>query len=284
MKATFWGVRGSIPVPGPSTVRYGGNSSCVEITAEGADPLVLDCGSGGLSLGHHLLARPNRRLALLFTHFHIDHVLGFPFFGPIFAPSFEMEIFVPTETQQGRERLSAFLNGVFHPLRIPDVAARTHFSTVCCGNRYAFGPYSIRTVRLEHPGQACGYRIEHGGQSVVYITDTAPLAKLGYGIAADKRPTSEERDVIDLMQGADLVIFDTMFSYEEYLERITWGHSYPEYAVALAWAAGASQLYLFHHSPGASDEQLDELKARWMDHTNPVVRIAQEGRTVDLEG
>lgn len=285
MKLTFWGVRGSIPVPGPDTVGYGGNSSCIEVSAPGAPTLVLDCGTGGRALGIDLLGRPSRKLILGFTHFHIDHTLGFPFFAPIYAPSFDVEILLPGhDVSEARGLLMQFLNGIFHPLRLPDIPAPVRYTTMIPGRARQVGPYTITTIPLNHPGGACGYRVEHAGKGLGYFTDTAPFAKPDEGVAAGLPPTAAEKRIIAAMKGLDLVVFDTMFTREAYLERMGWGHSYPEYAFALARAAGVPLLYLFHHAPEATDSFLDELAEAWADSSDPVVRLAREGGGVDLEG
>jgi len=282
---TFWGVRGSIPAPGSGTTRYGGNSSCVEINAPGAPTLVLDCGTGARQLGHELLGRPSRELILGFTHFHIDHTLGFPFFGPIYAPSFDVEILLPGHDEaEARGLLKQFLNGIFHPLRLPDIPAPVRYTTMLPGRAREVGPYRITAVSLNHPGGACGYRVEHGDFGLGYFTDTAPFASPGEGVAAGKRPTKAEKRIIAALEGLDLLVFDTMFTREAYLEKMGWGHSYPEYAVALARAASVPLLYLFHHAPEATDPVLDQLAEVWADSSEPVVRLAREGGNVDLEG
>ncbi len=285
MKLTFWGVRGSIPVPGAPTLGYGGNSSCVEITAPGAPTMVLDCGTGARPLGLELLERPSRELILGFTHFHIDHTLGFPFFAPIYAPSFDVEILLPGhEVAEAKGLLMEFLNGIFHPLRLPDIPAPIRYTSMVPGRAHKAGPYRVKAVPLNHPGGACGFRVEHGGKALAYFTDTAPFAKPGEGVAAGLEPSIAERRIIAALRGVDLLVFDTMFTREAYLERMGWGHAYPEYAVALAKAAGVPLLYLFHHAPEATDDVLDALAARWADHKDPVVRLAREGGSVDLEG
>ena len=285
MKLRFWGVRGSIPVPGVQTLRYGGNSSCVEITAPGAPSFVIDCGTGARALGVDLLKRPGRQLIVGFTHFHIDHTLGFPFFAPIYAPSFDLEVLLPGhDPAEARGLLMEFLNGVFHPLRLPDIPAPVRFTSLVPGVARMAGPYQVRTVALHHPGGACGYRVEHGGKALGYFTDSAPLAMPGEGVLAGQTPTEGESRLIAAMAGLDALVFDTMFTREAYLEHMGWGHSYPEYAVALARAAGVPQLYLFHHAPEASDDDLDALEARWAGSSGPVVHVAREGGVVDLEG
>ena len=290
MKVRFWGVRGSIPVPGASTVRYGGNTSCVEVWAEGAPSLVMDCGTGARLLGRRLLARGERRLHLLFTHFHLDHLFGFPFFAPLFTPGFEITVTAPTfSPETTRDRVSRYLNGILHPLRLYDVPAKIAFDAIRPGVEVELAPYTVRAISLNHPGGACGYRVEQVDAegrrwTVVYITDTAPLSRPGEGVAGGGEPNAREQLLIEGLRGADMVIFDTMFSHHEYLEKMTWGHSYPEYAVGLCERAGVRTLYLFHHAPDASDEELDQLAARWEAYTPLRVRVAREGVDVDLEG
>ncbi|MCK6505801.1 MBL fold metallo-hydrolase [Myxococcota bacterium] len=285
MRVTFWGVRGSIPVPGSSTSAYGGNTSCIQVAVPGAPPLVLDCGTGARGLGRRLVLDHERRVDVLFTHFHMDHLFGFPFFGPIYSPNCQVGVTVPaTNVEEAESKLARYLNGIYHPVKLRDVVATVHIEHVRPGRPFDRGAFRVEPVRLNHPGGSCGYRVEHGKRSVVYLTDTAPLSRLDEGISAGKPPPTAEARVLHAMRGADLVIMDTMFSFDEYLEKMTWGHAYPEYAVRLCEEAGVKRLALFHHSPEASDSELDVLGARWAPHAGLRVFLAREGDTVDLEG
>jgi phosphoribosyl 1,2-cyclic phosphodiesterase len=285
VKARFWGVRGSIPVPGAETSRYGGNSSCIEVTARDGGALVLDAGTGARALGRDLLRRREGNVNVLFTHFHMDHLFGFPFFAPIYTPTCEVTVAVPAYSGvDAQNKLGRYLNGVFHPVRIGDVAARMRFEGVRPGRAFELGPFRIQGVSLNHPGGSIGYRVEVDGRVIVYLTDTAPLARPDEGLAADKPAPAPEARVVEAMRDADLVIMDTMFSWEEYMEKMTWGHSYPAYAARLAEEAGAKELVLFHHSPEAEDEELDRLGERWAQYEPLRVTMAREGRIVDLEG
>lgn len=284
MKVRFWGVRGSIPVPGPHTSRYGGNSSCVEVVHDDA-VLVLDAGTGARPLGRDLFSRSTRELDMLFTHFHMDHLFGFPFFGPVYAPGYQVRVSVPAfSEEEAKERVSRYSNGVYHPVRLREMPANVSFHPIQPGRPFQRGPFEITGVRLNHPGGSVGYRITADGQTFVHLTDTAPLARPGEGAAVGEHPPNAEQVVLDAMQGADVVAFDTMFSFDEYLEKMTWGHAYPEYAVALSKVAQVRHLVLFHHAPDASDEDLDALAAEWADHAEPRVTLAREGDVVDLEG
>jgi phosphoribosyl 1,2-cyclic phosphodiesterase len=281
LQVTFWGVRGSIPTPGSETQRWGGNSSCIEVRHDGIAPLVLDCGTGARLLGFKLLSEPARELDLVFTHFHMDHVFGFPFFVPIYTPGYEVRISVPSFSEdEAREKLSRFLNGVYHPTRLRELPSKVSFRPIRSGRTFQCGGFTLTGLSLNHPGGAIGYRIEVDGQSICYITDTAPFAGPGEGVAADQSPTKAEQRLLDFMEGADVVIFDTMYDLEEYLEKMTWGHSYPEYAFAMCRAANVKHLTLFHHLPDASDAYLDQLEEKWSTAENPRVTVAREGDSV----
>lgn len=285
MKLRFWGVRGSIPVPGLETSRYGGNTSCLELSAPGVGSLVLDCGTGARRLGPEILRRQARDLYMVFTHFHMDHLFGFPFFAPIFAPSFDINVTAPAFHPDGaKDRVSRYLNGIFHPVRSGEVPARITYDAIRPRRPFQRGPWLLEAVALNHPGGACGYRVELEGRAMVYVTDTAPLSRPGEGMAGGQRPNGRELHLLDLFRGADAVVFDTMFSLPEYLEKMTWGHSYPEYAVALCREAGVKQLFLFHHAPDATDDDLDALAATWAEHREPLVSLAREGMEVTFEG
>jgi phosphoribosyl 1,2-cyclic phosphodiesterase len=225
-------------------------------------------------------------LYLLFTHFHMDHLFGFPFFAPIFAPSFSISISAPAFSPDGtRDRVARYLNGVYHPLRIPEIPASLAFEGIRPGRPFHRGGYEIEGFQLNHPGGSCGYVVRHGARRVAYLTDTSPMSRPGEGVAGGQRPNTREAQLVQLLTGADAVAFDTMFSEDEYLEKMTWGHSYPEYAVALCREAGVRVLYLFHHAPDASDDELDALGARWSDRSDGLeIRLAREGVDVNLEG
>lgn len=284
MELTFWGVRGSIPTPGEGTRRWGGNSSCLELRHAGCVPVVLDCGTGARHLGMKLMGERDRKVDVVFTHLHMDHVFGLPFFVPIYAPGFDVHITVPAfNDTDAREKLGRYLNGVYHPTRINEVPADVSYSGIRPGRSFDRGGFHVRTVSLNHPGGSVAYRFEVDGRSVAYVTDTAPFAKPGEGVAAGEAPVPAERRIVDFLRDCDLVVYDTMYDLDEYLEKMTWGHSYPEYAVAMCTAAGVKHLSLFHHLPDASDEALDRLEARWAAHEGPLkVSVAKEGLTLEV--
>ena len=270
-------------MPGAATCRWGGNSSCVEVRHEDAPPLVFDCGTGARNLGFKLVGESCRSLDLVFSHFHMDHVFGFPFFVPIYTPGFDIRITVPAfSEEEAREKLGRYLNGVYHPTRLRELPANITFAPIRSGRSFSSGPYEVSALSLNHPGGAIGYRVQVGDNSLAYITDTAPFASPGEGVAAGQPALRPEERVIDFLRGCSTVVYDTMYDYREYLEKMTWGHSYPEYAEAICRAAGVAHLVLFHHLPDASDESLDALAEKWSGATAPRVTLAREGETVDV--
>jgi phosphoribosyl 1,2-cyclic phosphodiesterase len=286
LEVRFWGVRGSIPTPGETTRRWGGNTSCLEIRHPGLPPLVFDCGTGARDLGGALLREPWRELDLLFTHFHMDHVFGFPFFAPLYTPGYQVRVTVPAYSEEeARERVARYLNGVYHPTRLRDVPSNVTFYPVRPGQPFQRGGFQVTACALNHPGGSLGYRVEAGGQSIVYFTDSAPFARPGEGVAAGEPPLAREAKVIEFLAGADVVVYDTMYELDEYLERMTWGHSYPEYAEALCRAAGVRHLVLFHHAPDCHDATLDERAERWSRVPGPMrISCAKEGEVVAADG
>jgi len=221
---------------------------------------------------------------ILLTHFHMDHLFGFPFFAPLYNPNSKINITMHADdSDAARERLNTYLNGVYHPLQLQEVPSRLTFQGISPGKAFERGPFQICGISLNHPGGACGYRIQHKDKVVLFLTDTAPYSMPNEGVSADKLPDENERRLIKAMTEADLVIMDTMFSFEEYLQKITWGHAYPEYAYRMCELAGVERLALFHHAPTSTDDDLDELGRYWQQKAeSSLVFVAKEGETVDL--
>lgn len=229
------------------------------------------------------MREPGRALELVFSHLHMDHLFAFPFFVPLYTPSFEVGVTLPAYSDEdARERIGRYLDGVYHPVRLGDLPGQLRFSGVRPGEPFERGGYRLTACSLNHPGGSFGYRVDVDGQSLAYVTDTSPFARPGQGVLAGEGPTTAERRVIEWMSGVDLVIYDTMYTFDEYLERMTYGHSYPEYGVAIAQAAGARQIVLFHHKPEATDDELDALEVEWAAHEGIRVRMAAEGREFEL--
>jgi CheY-like chemotaxis protein len=263
MRIRFWGTRGSIPKPGPATVRYGGNTSCVEVRADGT-LIVLDCGTGAHALGQQLVAaHPGpMRGHLLITHTHWDHIQGFPFFAPLFVAGSEWDVYAPR--QMGRtleEILGGQMHRTYFPVPLGELAATIRYHELTEGV-FDLDAVRVATRYLNHPAPALGYRLEANGVVVVYATDHEPHSRHhpeATGEAA--RVHREDERHIEFLAGADLVIHDAMYTLEEYPARLSWGHTPAEWAVDFAVAARARRLALFHHDPSRSDRAIDLLVA-----------------------
>lgn len=272
----FWGVRGSYPSATQSTVRYGGNTSCVEVRL-GGEIFVLDAGTGIRALGKSI-SDPDRPIHLLVSHTHWDHVMGLPFFTPLYAPGNELHVYTLQRHRASvRDVFAALWSEPLFPVRFAELATEMCFHDVGAPDEFKVGAVTVRTARLNHPYLAVGYRLEHRGRAVAYVTDTAPFSDLllETGAIIDRPDlslpmpeatratlTEMERRVLDLARGADVLIYDSQFTDEEYLARPHWGHSTPAIGLAIAKAARAGILVLFHHAPERSDQALDDLLAK----------------------
>ncbi len=251
-KVKFWGVRGSIACPSPDHVVYGGNTSCVEISV-GGHVFILDAGTGIRALGRDLQRRGVTSATLLLTHTHWDHINGFPFFAPAFSPDFSLRIMAGHLSGKPggiRAVLANQMENPTFPVPLSAMRGAVCFDDFAAGDTLAFPPgVVVRTGALNHPNGSTGYRIEHGGVSVCYVTDTEHL------------PGQPDRNVLDLIAGADLVIYDSTYTDDEFPAKVGWGHSTWQEGVRLAQAAGVKQLVLFHHDPDHDDACMVRIEA-----------------------
>jgi phosphoribosyl 1,2-cyclic phosphodiesterase len=244
LEVRFWGVRGSIPSPGADTVIVGGNTSCVEIVG-GGTRLILDAGTGLRPLGDHLVAqRQTERVNLLLSHVHWDHVMGLPFFVPLYMPSTTIEVMTGPAGPPLAQLLHRQMSAPMFPVDIRDVASRVVCRDLCEGERFAVGALSVEVARLRHPDPVYAYRIEYGGRSVVYATDTEHV------------DGCVDRSLVQLAGGADVLIYDAQYTPEEYPSKVGWGHSTFAAGSDVALAAGVGTLALFHHDPRRTDDQV----------------------------
>ena len=265
MRIRFWGTRGSLAKPGPNTVRYGGNTSCVEVRAPDGTRIVLDCGTGAHELGEALVATGERPIHghLLITHTHWDHIQGFPFFAPLFDPGNEWHIYAPQGLGQRLEdTLAGQMAYAYFPVSLVQLGATIHFYELAEGS-FDLGSVRVTTRFLNHPGLAMGYRLEARGVSLVYATDHEPHSRYfgeGPEAAGGMQPAHpEDQRHVEFLAGADLLIHDAQYTLEEYPKKVTWGHTPAEWAVDFACAGGVRRLALFHHDPLRTDEAVDRL-------------------------
>ena len=270
MIVTFWGVRGSIPVPGKSTLRYGGNTPC--ITIEHDDTLLIfDCGTGIRALGQSLLAESNGRpinAHILISHTHWDHIQGFPFFTPAFIPTNTFTIYgAKGVNRQIEDTLAGQMENPYFPVSLKAMAATLHFKAIEQQSVTIDG-LTISTCFLNHPGLALGFRISCEDGDVVYFSDHEPYYRLlttpsDFQPAMDPQVTDEDKikfahsrdaEYAKFCQGADLLIEDSPYTVEEYKSKVGWGHACVDDVVGMALAGNVKQLALFHHEPSHDDE------------------------------
>lgn len=311
MFVRFWGVRGSYPVPGAVTNRYGGHTSCVQVCPDDGTVVILDAGTGIRRLGQSLVPRGSAgrdmpmtkgegACHLLISHTHWDHIQGLPFFAPLYVAGNKVTIYGRQREVHLADIFASQTQEPYFPVGLDEVGATVSYRELIEGTRFAIeGNIGVRCARLNHPYIAVGYRIDADGGSVAYISDTAPFDRivLGYEYIStspdvDQAPPEEDaatlqamrQGVLDLCRDVDLVIYDTMFEMSEYRAFPHWGHSAPEHAVALAEEAGARCLALYHHHPARDDAQQDAIVERVAASTALSVIGAREGMEVACLG
>jgi phosphoribosyl 1,2-cyclic phosphodiesterase len=279
VRATIWGCRGSIPTPGAETVRYGGNTSCLEIVLGDGTVLVFDAGTGIRNLGRELEARGPRRIHLLLTHLHLDHLEGLRFFEPMWDEAVEVDIWGPPSPTMGlRERIARAFSPPLFPVELADVPARVKFHDVP-RRRWWIGEAVLSANFVVHPGPTVGYRIETNGSTLAYIPDHEPA--LAGPISAR---SLDWLSGAPLAAGADVLLHDAQYTEDEYPDRVGWGHSSIADAVAFADVVGARRFLMFHHDPLHSDAALEELeqRARELSRNSSEPALAREGMVLEL--
>lgn len=276
-----WGTRGSIPAPGPHTVRYGGNTTCLEVS-DGTTRLIFDAGSGIRPLGVEVFERGPNSIHIFLTHFHWDHIQGFPFFAPLYDREDTIHVVGPKQKDIDVQNLFAGQMGpIYFPVPFNVVAASMEFEHLNSGS-YEIGDFTLEVMRVRHPSFVIGYRIRHGDRVINFIPDDE-LDGTSYAV----EPGFESR-IVDFVGDADLLIHDSMYTDEEYPSRIGWGHSTFEQSLRLAKDGGVKQLLFTHHDPTRTDDELDGIVARMQDEAGQgsgslEVGAAQEGRYYELE-
>lgn len=255
MIVRLWGTRGSVASAGPQTARYGGNTACVEVRGEDGCLVVLDAGTGIQRLGNELEA-DIRRIDILLTHLHMDHIQGLGFFAPIFRQGCEIHVWgPPSPTLHLRARVTRYLSPPLFPIRLRDLRADFEFHDAP-PTAFRIGPFTIRADEVIHPGATLGYRLTENGRSLTYLSDHEPALA-----ANDGHPGPGWVSGLGLAHDTDILIHDAQYTQAERAERMGWGHSSVPEAIDFARAAEARQLVLFHHDPARTDHQMDLLVA-----------------------
>jgi phosphoribosyl 1,2-cyclic phosphodiesterase len=246
-----WGSRGSIPVSGKQYLRYGGNTTCLEIRTNDDKILIVDAGSGIREAGNHLIASGRHDFTLLLTHAHWDHIMGFPFFKPIYSHKTNLNVWgCPFAQDSIKEMLARTMEAPNFPVNFDSIHANISYQNTCIDS-YTLSSMIITPIALSHPNQGSGYKFEEDGKSFVFLTDNELRFKHEGGL--------DYQDYLEFSQGADLLFHDAEYKEEEYKKTGGWGHSCYKDALNLAIDAGVKKLGLFHHNQERIDDEIDAI-------------------------
>ena len=286
MHVRFWGTRGSLPKPGPDTLRFGGNTSCVEVRTAADTLVIIDCGSGLHGLGQALAAAHKPLMGhVLISHTHWDHIQGIPFFAPFFEPGNEWNLYAPKGLGPSlQDTLAGQMQYTYFPVRLDQMGAKIRYSELTEGV-FQIGDVTVRTQYMNHTALTLGFRLEADGVALVYASDHEPFSRQ---LASGKgEMVGQDRQHCRFLAGADLVIHDAQFTLSEYGDKAGWGHSTVEYAVAVCKSAGAARLALTHHDPLRTDQSLDQIASTARDNQRDTpqameIFAAAEGQCLEL--
>ena len=253
MKVKFWGARGSVPVSGRQYNVYGGSTACVELRSQKDDLIIIDAGTGIRTLGKELIKASHNNFTMFFTHSHWDHVIGFPFFAPIYRKGTKIRMLgCSFSSDPVREIVAKTMQPPGFPVKFSEISAKFEFASVC-STGWEIGPICIVPIELSHPNQGLGYKFREDGRTFIFLTDNELAFKHPGGRDFD--------DYVAFSRGADLLVHDADYTDAEYPRRRTWGHSTYQQALDLALKAGVRSLGLFHHNQDRTDKDIEKTLA-----------------------
>ncbi len=267
MEVIFRGVRGSIAVPGENTIRYGGNTTCIQIKTNAGDHIIIDAGTGIRIVGEELIQQLPVKCAIFITHTHWDHIQGLPFFIPFFIPSSEIDIygtFDPIYNKHIKNILSQQMDYCYFPLRENELKSKISYNNVRELETIEYGSAKITGILMNHPVLNHGYRVEADGKSIFFTGDHEPqhnfYAPGEEGYDEFQANIEEKEDIIvDFIKDVDILVFDSQYTELEYPQKLGWGHGFYQKSISLAKKANVKKLYLTHHDPIRTDEELDRI-------------------------
>ncbi len=295
MRLTMRGCRGSIASPGPDTVRYGGNTTCLQVETAAGDNLIIDAGTGIRQLGLELMARAPVRCAIFITHTHWDHIQGLPFFTPLFVPGSEVLIcgsFDPVYRKSLAEILSQQMQYCFFPVTDTELKGSIRYETLHEGQVVEYGSATVRNIVMSHPVFDYGYRVDADGRSLFFTGDFEPPVNI-YAPEDDEYEeyaagiTAQRAVLLAALRGVDTLVIDAQYTETEYRAgKVGWGHGTYHTAIALAEDAGIPRVLLTHHDPTRTDDALDVIHAALLaeraGRSSPEVIMAREGRCLEI--
>ena len=270
MEIKFWGVRGSIPTPGDRFVKFGGNTSCVELNVND-QVIVFDMGSGLMNLGNHLLKNNIKKFDILVSHFHYDHTCGLPFFSPAYNKDFEFSIRSGIEKTRNKtlEVLKKQISSPSFPITIDQFLAKIKFCDFQIGKDFYINDLKIRTISLNHPDGAVGYRVECNEKSICYVTDHEHDIK------------NKNKMLLHFLRNADVLIYDSTYDDNNFKNFVGWGHSTWQEATRLAKECNIKKLFIFHHNPDNDDNKMEHIENICKKIDNNFI-VAKEGMSINI--
>jgi len=282
VRVRVWGCRGSVAAPGPDTMRYGGNTSCVEVRGDGGEAIVLDAGTGMRPLGVQMSQEGVKVVHIFLTHLHMDHLQGLGFFRPLFNPEAEIHVWgPPSPVQPLADRIAMYMSPPLFPVRVADIPCNLTFHDAPT-EPIEIGGLSVRASLVTHQGPTVGYRVEENGKSIVYLPDHEPsIAGMDLSTQSAEWISGHE-----LAHRCDVLLHDAQYGDDEYPRHVGWGHSAIGHVVAFAQKAEVERLVLFHHDPYHTDHELellnDDARRMWGPTGDDCVASAWEGMLIEV--